>query len=418
MSEVIIKIEALSKVYKIGKAAPSSFRESLTESVKNIFVSNNRKNHQSEFWALKDVSFEIKRGEVVGIIGKNGAGKSTLLKILSRITDPTKGKIEINGRIASLLEVGTGFHPELSGRENIYLNGTLLGMTRKEVKKKFDEIVSFSGVEKFIDTPVKRYSSGMYVRLAFAVAAHLESEILIIDEVLAVGDDEFQKKCLGKMEDVADQGRTILFVSHNMPIMKQLCNRGILLQNSLIFDGTIEDTITEYLFRTSDLEMGAAEFKNKNNKDIAFTKIRVTDINGKATTKFNHDEKAVIWIDFEVNHESDTAEISVCLKNTSGINVIFSSINDRKEKLFNFKKGKYTARVTLEENFLMPDTYFVSIFAHIRNITNIDSYENVVRLNIEDNGSYMAPYGHKTYWGCVLWEPNWQVENSNIAVNK
>ena len=203
---------------------------------------------QEDFWALKDVSFEVKQGEVVGIIGRNGAGKSTLLKILSRITEPTTGRVEIDGRVASLLEVGTGFHPELTGRENIFLNGAILGMHRAEIKRKFDEIVAFAEVEKFLDTPVKRYSSGMYVRLAFAVAAHLEPEILIVDEVLAVGDAEFQKKCMGKMQDVASGGRTVLFVSHNMAAVQTLCGRGILLdQGRLILDGKSSEAVKHYL---------------------------------------------------------------------------------------------------------------------------------------------------------------------------
>jgi lipopolysaccharide transport system ATP-binding protein len=239
--DIAVKVSNLSKKYSIGKQKDGSLRGSLG----NLFSSKSPS--FQDFWALKDVSFDIQKGDVVGIIGKNGAGKSTLLKILSQITKPSKGRIETNGRIASLLEVGTGFHPELTGRENIYLNGTILGMTRKEVKAKFDEIVEFSGVEKFIDTPVKHYSSGMYVRLAFAVAAHLEPEILIIDEVLAVGDAEFQKKCLGKMQDVANHGRTVLFVSHNMASVKALCNKGILLvAGQKVFEGTAIETIEKY----------------------------------------------------------------------------------------------------------------------------------------------------------------------------
>jgi lipopolysaccharide transport system ATP-binding protein len=236
-----ISVTNLSKKYLIGKKKDGSLRGTIT----NTIAGN--KNNNEVFWALNNVNFEIKKGDVVGIIGKNGAGKSTLLKILSQITSPTSGRIEINGRIASLLEVGTGFHPELTGRENIFLNGTILGMTRKEVRAKFDEIVDFSGVEKFIDTAVKHYSSGMYVRLAFAVAAHLEPEILIIDEVLAVGDADFQKKCLGKMQDVANQGRTVLFVSHNMASVRSLCNKGILLsQGEILFSGAAQDTLDLY----------------------------------------------------------------------------------------------------------------------------------------------------------------------------
>lgn len=251
-SDVAIKVENLSKLYQIGTKKRGSFRESFS----GLFNKNGKDKEASEFWALKDVSFEIKKGEAVGIIGRNGAGKSTLLKILSRITEPTHGRIEIDGRVSSLLEVGTGFHPELTGRENIFLNGTILGMRRREVKAKFDEIVDFSGVGKFIDTPVKHYSSGMYVRLAFAVAAHLEPEILIIDEVLAVGDAEFQKKCLGKMEDVSkNEGRTVIFVSHNMGAVGALCSKGITLNNGRVFFlGNISDAITHYFEKDKKID--------------------------------------------------------------------------------------------------------------------------------------------------------------------
>jgi len=255
-SETAIKISNLGKKYSIGTQKEGTLRSALA----NAFKSSAKKGE--DFWALRNVSFNIPRGEVVGIIGKNGAGKSTLLKLISQITKPTEGKIEIHGRVASLLEVGTGFHPELTGKENIFLNGTILGMSRKEVKSKLDEIVAFSGIEKFINTPVKHYSSGMYVRLAFAVAAHLEPEILIIDEVLAVGDAEFQKKCLGKMDEVAKTGRTVLFVSHNMAAVKNLCSHGILIEKGEVaFNGSINDAISKYnsmgaekklIFNTSD----------------------------------------------------------------------------------------------------------------------------------------------------------------------
>ncbi len=255
MTDIAIKVENLGKRYSLGQRGyggqkSGDFRESLTHFFRPKTQSP-KPNPQDpkDFWALKDVNFEIKQGEAVGIIGRNGAGKSTLLKILSRITEPTKGRFEIFGRVSSLLEVGTGFHEELTGRENVYLNGTILGMRRAEVKAKFDEIIDFSGVEKFIDTPVKHYSSGMKVRLAFAVAAHLEPEILIIDEVLAVGDAEFQKKCLGKMEDVTQKGgRTVLFVSHNLAAVSQLCNQGILLRGGEAVEaGEVENVIHSYI---------------------------------------------------------------------------------------------------------------------------------------------------------------------------
>ena len=260
MAQTVIKAENLSKKYIIGheeKARYKTFREQVVQQAHN-FYSRTRQlitgkmvvegDEVEDFWALKDLNFEIEQGDRVGIIGRNGAGKSTLLKVLSRITEPTTGKISIKGRIASLLEVGTGFHPELTGRENIFLNGAIMGMSRAEIKRKFDEIVDFSGVEKFLDTPVKRYSSGMYVRLAFSVAAHLEPEILVVDEVLAVGDAEFQKKCLGKMQDVsASEGRTVLFVSHNMLAIQVLCNKGFVLnKGQLVYRGNNNDAINFY----------------------------------------------------------------------------------------------------------------------------------------------------------------------------
>lgn len=245
-SDIAVSVRGLSKAYNIVHNTEQhvTLAEAMLSRLKHPF----RRMERETFWALKDINFDIRRGDVVGIIGRNGAGKSTLLKVLSRITEPTRGEIDIYGRIGSLLEVGTGFHPELTGRENIYLNGAILGMRRREITRQFDAIVDFAGVEKFLDTPVKRYSSGMYVRLAFAVAAHLNPEILIVDEVLAVGDAEFQKKCLGKMEDVASQGRTVLFVSHNMAIIKSLCKKGILLNNgSIAALGSIEEVVSEYL---------------------------------------------------------------------------------------------------------------------------------------------------------------------------
>ena len=254
MSQPIITVANLGKKYRIrhqaGAQGYSTFREALSNAVKNWFnraSGHGRAGALEDFWALKTVSFEVKPGEVVGIVGRNGAGKSTLLKILSRITEPTEGRILLRGRVASLLEVGTGFHPELTGRENIFLNGAILGMSRLEIRRKFDEIVAFAEVDTFLDTPVKRYSSGMYVRLAFAVAAHLEPEILIVDEVLAVGDTQFQAKCLGKMREVSTGGRTVLFVSHNMSAVENLCRRAILMQKgTLVFDGDPREAIARY----------------------------------------------------------------------------------------------------------------------------------------------------------------------------
>jgi len=277
MSEIVIKVENLSKKYIIGHNQEGkryiALRDVISEGtksfVKGIFnpSGGNGKTPYEEFWALRNINFEVKQSERIGVIGRNGAGKSTLLKLLSRITEPTEGRINLKGRVASLLEVGTGFHPELTGRENIYLNGAILGMSKFEIKKKFNEIVDFAEIEKFLDTPVKRYSSGMYVRLAFAVAAHLEPEILLVDEVLAVGDAQFQKKCLGKMEDVSKEGRTILFVSHNMTAIKILCNSGIFLQNGTInFIGNIDKVVDNYLNDLSDLGKISVSERKRDKK--------------------------------------------------------------------------------------------------------------------------------------------------------
>lgn len=285
MSEIAVKIENLSKQYRLGVVGTKTLRGDLQrfwwnvtgkgDPTLKIGQENSLAKTGGEYvWALKDIDLEIKKGEVLGIIGKNGAGKSTLLKILSRVTGPTTGSIKVNGRLASLLEVGTGFHPELTGKENIFLNGAILGMSKQEIKKKLDEIVEFAGVAKYLDTPVKRYSSGMYVRLAFAVAAHLESEILVVDEVLAVGDAEFQKKAIGKMQDVSKgEGRTVLFVSHNMASIQMLCNRSILLENgSVYFDGKTIDVVNKYLKINSSLQNVSFILKNANLtiSDIGF----------------------------------------------------------------------------------------------------------------------------------------------------
>lgn len=290
MSKTVIKVENLSKAYQIGQIGTGTISRDLErfwitkvlgkeDPFLKIGETNDRstKGTSDIVWSLKDINFDIQQGDAVGIIGKNGAGKSTLLKLLSRVTSPTTGEIKVKGRIASLLEVGTGFHPELSGRENIYLNGAILGMRKKEITRKLDEIIDFSGVERYIDTPVKRYSSGMYVRLAFAVAAHLESEILIVDEVLAVGDADFQKKCLGKMGDISKgEGRTVLFVSHNMAAVKSLCNKGIVLKNGLVsYSGLIDQSIQAYLNESASEKETLEDKKRKGTGKVFLKEINV-----------------------------------------------------------------------------------------------------------------------------------------------
>jgi lipopolysaccharide transport system ATP-binding protein len=361
-----ISVNKISKKYQIGKVKDGSLREVLSN------IISNSKNNFEEFYALKDVSFQITKGDIVGIIGKNGAGKSTLLKILSQITKPTKGRIEINGRIASLLEVGTGFHPELTGRENIYLNGTILGMSRKEVKSKFDEIVEFSGIEKFIDTPVKHYSSGMYVRLAFAVAAHLEPEILIIDEVLAVGDAEFQKKCLGKMQDVANQGRTVLFVSHHLGSIRQLCNKGILIEHGEVKKtGNIEDVIQDY--------QKTEEKNNKfiNHKKNDFISVFEAEILNSSVDIYHNENISIKFTLGNPNNNNKTNANLLLRVLDEFNNVLFSSetkINNRTE-LF----------TEIPSFFLVKGTYKLNSIIYEPGIAQYENISDLLSFEILDN---------------------------------
>ena len=312
MSETVIQVENLGKRYRIGAPedahAPWWRRLGRMASAPVRYLSQTLRpaTEAETLWALKDVSFEVKRGECLGLIGPNGAGKSTLLKILSRITEPTEGRARIKGRVGSLLEVGTGFHPELTGRENIYINGAVLGMSKTEVDRKFDEIVAFAEIERFIDTPVKRYSSGMYVRLAFAVAAHLEPEILLVDEVLAVGDAAFQKKCLGKMEDVAVRGRTVLFVSHNMEMVRKLCSRAILLgKGSLKSQSDTDQVIDEYLDAFHNIDPSVA-LPGPDSEDApgGGTRLRLLAADGRPGATFRLNEPWLIELEFEIYRET------------------------------------------------------------------------------------------------------------------
>lgn len=392
MSKPIISVEHLSKYYEIShqKRGVDTFVESATafgkgliERIRHPFSPNRVHVDLEEFHALDDVSFEIEQGDRVGIIGRNGAGKSTLLKLLSRITEPTRGRIIMRGRVASLLEVGTGFHPELSGRENIYLNGAILGMKRTEVKAKFDEIVDFSGVEKFLDTPVKRYSSGMYVRLAFAVAAHLEPEILLIDEVLAVGDSEFQKKCVGKMDAIAkNEGRTILFISHNISLIKQLCNKSILLdQGKKITEGTTDSVINFYeLFRRNTQENLPARMRKdrSGNGSVRITKVELND----------PDISSNIQID--IHYESDLTLIHPRLAvsiNKYGQTIIFmdSNLIDK----FPIKLNQHgSINILLPEDFyLPPGLYNINIAFFIEGILG-DYLQNAYCFEIKTCKGY------------------------------
>lgn len=381
MSNIALKIENISKCYRIGlkNDIHDSFAQSLFNFIKSPYknyrkyrslykfddIKPDENNNPSDIiWALRDISFEVKKGEIVGIIGVNGAGKSTLLKILSRITDPTGGRAEIRGRISSLLEVGTGFHPELTGRENVYLNGTILGMRKKEVDSKFDEIVDFSGVEKFIDTPVKRYSSGMKVRLAFAVAAHLEPEILLIDEVLAVGDAQFQKKCLNKMEEVGGEGRTVFFVSHNLPSITRLCPRTILLYNGKVLaDGPSHQVVSAYMNagKGTRAEREWPDLSKAPGNDIVrLHAVRVKTKNNKITDTVDIREPISIEMEYEVFQPGEVLAPHFVILNEEGIIVFITLDLDPSWRKRPRLKGRYVCTALIPGNFLSEGTLFVS----------------------------------------------------------
>jgi lipopolysaccharide transport system ATP-binding protein len=368
---IAIKVENLGKKYILSHQNSEkylSFRDVITNSTKKIFKPNQLKSNQEEFWALQNLNFDIKQGDRLGIIGRNGAGKSTLLKILSRITEPTTGQVKIKGRVASLLEVGTGFHPELTGRENIYLNGAILGMSKWEIKKKFDEIVAFAEVEKFLDTPVKRYSSGMYVRLAFAVAAHLEPEILIVDEVLAVGDAQFQKKCLGRMEEVGKEGRTVLFVSHNMSVIQSLCSKIIYLKNGTldyhsenIIEGIKKYNYTENISSTSWQPETKVNFKNY----LWLNSIRLVSRDGKTSERqiSRVNDELYVEIDFDLNNLDSGLTIGYVLFNENEQPMYWSYQTDK--VVTKLKVGRNVIKSKIPIEFLNIGDYRIGFLASI-----------------------------------------------------
>jgi len=370
MTETVIRVEHLSKYYKLGLIGRGTLREDIDQLMSKLF---NRQNpvldmhgkstgrEQGEIWALNDVNFEVKQGEILGIIGSNGAGKSTLLKILSKITAPTQGLIKIKGRVGSLLEVGTGFHEELTGRENVYLNGAILGMTREEVSSKLEAIIEFSEMTQFIDTPVKRYSSGMRVRLAFSVAAHLEPEILIIDEVLAVGDIEFQNKCIGKMESVASHGRTVLFVSHNMNIIQNLCTRGIVIDHGTItFDGPIRQATSEYMNNGGEVtDISKEKFQGGMQFNISFLKILIN--NKQLSNNIQTDPSQTTSIEITGNCKSliKDAEVFVAIF-CDGFRL--ATIFDE-ETIMPLEQGKFCSKFIIPANILKPGKYAIQVGA-------------------------------------------------------
>jgi lipopolysaccharide transport system ATP-binding protein len=379
-SEVVIRSEGLGKKYVIGHRRQASgyrtLRETAVIGAKGFWRKTKTLATGSaivagdtfeDFWALRDVSFDINRGESVGIIGRNGAGKSTLLKIFSRITEPSAGRVTIKGRVASLLEVGTGFHPELTGRENIYLNGTILGMTRKEIRRKFDEIAAFAEVEKFLDTPVKRYSSGMYVRLAFAVAAHLEPEILVVDEVLAVGDAAFQKKCLGKMGDVARAGRTVLFVSHNMGAVAQLCSKAILLEGGEVsaYSKNVSQVIGQYL--SGGAESRAMEWSRHDerfdNDWLVPTRFYVGYPDGRVSVdgRVGVDEEAFIYVEADCARADPALQVGVGVYDSGGSLIYWSFSTDIEDGWVDMHPGRVVLRLCMPAFFLNEGSYRVDL---------------------------------------------------------
>jgi lipopolysaccharide transport system ATP-binding protein len=429
MSEAIITVENLGKKYQIvheksGRGS-ATLRETLTNSASGLVRAlipggKNRNGNESggqprreEFWALRNVSFEVKQGEVVGIIGRNGAGKSTLLKLLSRITEPTEGRVRLRGRVASLLEVGTGFHPELTGRENIFLNGAILGMGRDEIKRKFDEIVDFAGTEKFLDTPVKRYSSGMYVRLAFAVAAHLDPEILVVDEVLSVGDAEFQKKCLGKMEDVSSkEGRTVLFVSHSMSAITQLCGRGILLRGgTLVLDGDVSNVASAYLNDASESSIGEFDLSSHPGRSResypAIRKIRLYGASNGSSAQLYPDEECFVEIDYQLPEQRFGLRWAIAIEDYLGRRVMTFGSYFQQSAVAQVP-GSGTLKCSLGALGLGPGRYLLSVSVATKEHGMIDSIDNAAWFEIVWNNYYENSEPYYQVYGPVLRRSRWE----------
>ena len=394
MGDIAIKIENVSKEYKIGLAKPhNTLAEQMADGFKSLFARNGhrQRSHQSDrFWALKNISFDVKKGDIVGIIGRNGAGKSTLLKILSRITEPTEGRAGISGRVGSLLEVGTGFHPELTGRDNIYLSGAILGMRRAEIERKFDEIVDFSGVEKFIDTPLKRYSSGMYVRLAFAVAAQLDPEVLIVDEVLSVGDADFNKKCLKKMENVGQEGRTVIFVSHSMPAVTRLCQRAILLEGGIVVaDGPSQKVVSQYI--NSGLGIGPRrEWRDPVHAPgagiVRLLAVRVCAVDGEIVEAIDVRQPVRIEMEHEVLKSGYILLLSFEFRNDMGVLVFHSLDIDPAWQGRRRPAGRYVSSAEIPGNLLSEGTMVVSAGCETVNPTIHQFYAvDVVAFQVIDN---------------------------------
>ncbi len=427
MGEVVIRAEGLGKRYRIGRheAPYKTLRESLSglamapvRRLEALARGRPLRREKETIWALKDVNLDVRQGEVLGVIGRNGAGKSTLLKILSRITEPTEGRVVLNGRVGSLLEVGTGFHPELTGRENIYLNGAILGMRKTEIDRRFDEIVDFAEIDRFLDTPVKRYSSGMYVRLAFAVAAHMESEILLIDEVLAVGDAEFQKKCLSKMKDVATKQRTVIFVSHNMAAVEQLCHRSILLQHGMLeFDASSKDVIDRYLTepgeKTVQLGAGSHSFSDENGSDQQNRRIlravRLLDADGNSRENFVIGKPLTIEIDVEGVSAIPGAWIGVIFHSSLGHTIASINTGMTKTRVAQPRSAPETARLKIPRLPFTPGSYWISVSITRGLLGRVDYCDRAVKFQVESGDVYGTGYALSGENGLVFLDGSWEI---------
>ncbi len=427
MSNLAIKVEGIGKQYRIGlqeerhDTLVGSITAALKYPMKNLArlrsLSAFRRDDEADIvWALRDVSFEVQEGEVVGIIGHNGAGKSTLLKILSRITEPSRGYIDLYGRVASLLEVGTGFHPELTGRENVFLNGTILGMTKAEIDRKYDEIVDFSGIEKFIDTPVKRYSSGMKVRLAFAVAAHLDPEILLIDEVLAVGDAAFQRKCLGKMESVARGGRTVLFVSHDMAAVQQLCRRCILLKDgTVVADGDTDEIIRQYLTHAS-AGSGLQGSWTIEDEDITAMSCRLLDAAGLPRGSFMSSEPINIEVEVTARRWTSHHELKIVVENSLGLTIFdtnnLSSLPPAEET----RSGVVRFQISLPQNLFNSGSYYISPEVSLHGERWIHRASRALQFEVEYSPG-LNGLKYKGRRGFVAPEVEWERLDQSAAIS-
>ena len=427
----VISVENVSKAYRLGQIGGGTLKEDVARWLAKLqrkpdpFLKIGEEHHARKmgdtFWALENVSFEVKQGEVLGVIGRNGAGKSTLLKILSQVTMPTTGLIKIKGRIASLLEVGTGFHPELTGRENIFLNGAILGMTKAEIRKKFDEIVDFSGVEDFIDTPVKRYSSGMYVRLAFAVAAHLEPEILIVDEVLAVGDADFQKKCLGKMQDVSKSGRTILFVSHNMAAVGRLCNRGLLMDGGRTrLIGPTEEVLQQYLkvgTQSDGIRTWSESAGSHFDPRLKINSLRILGPDGTVTGHVDIRRPFTVEVEYDIL--GNLPELRIALRVMTQDGIIAFKTSESGDQSYDTKScapGRYVSQCFFPGNLLNEGFYSLMLSADIpfRKVLFIE--EGALGFTVEQTGGVSSRYPEK--WpGVVCPRLKWQTQPLNVNNN-